>query len=159
MGQNKKPTQIRLLEGNLGKRPMPKDEPEPEIIYEQPPEDIDPDAIEFWHEMAPRLVRNSIISEVDWWSFGNLCTLRARIRQCRMEIIKLNLLGGMYYTNTTYNEEGEVAAVNHKKHPVAMLEQDYYQQYRMYAKEFGMTPVGRASVGKLKGEEQDDDVM
>lgn len=152
-----KPTQLKKLEGNLGKRPLPKDEPEPKIEHQDPPDDLDPDAVEFWHEMLPKLLTNKIMSEIDYWAFGNLCTLRARIRQIREEIIKEGLIDGLYTKAEVFDTEGNVIEIKYKKHPIAMLEQDYYQQYRMYASEFGMTPRGRAGVSKYESEPEKGD--
>lgn len=151
---NRKPTALRKLEGNRSKEKFRDDEPEPTVEYQDPPDDLDESAVVFWHEMAPILVKTRIMTEVDYWAFANLCQLRSRIRKCREEIEELEK-EGLFYSNMTYNEQGEVATVSHKKHPIAMLEQDYYQQYRMYAKEFGMTPVGRSAVHATDEENKD----
>ena len=42
-----------------------------------------------------------------------------------------------------------------KQSPYVVMEKQYYQLFRMFAKEFGLTPVGR--IGLVVGAEADDD--
>ena len=52
---NKKPTNLKVLEGNRSKLPPPKDEPKPRPTAPECPADIDPKAKKVWSRLAPKL--------------------------------------------------------------------------------------------------------
>ena len=56
-GPPKKPTKLRILEGNPSKRPLPKNEPEPDPTMPECPDWLMDDAKEEWNRVAPELHR------------------------------------------------------------------------------------------------------
>jgi phage terminase small subunit len=73
MGRPRKPTTLKVLEGNPGKRPLPKNEPKPTIGAEAPPWMTAPGARAEWERIAPRLLRLGLLTEIDAEAFALLC--------------------------------------------------------------------------------------
>ena len=77
-GRPRKPTALRVLQGNAGKRPLPKGEPQPELGCEPPPW-LPDDARSQWSRLAPTLLELGLLTEVDGDAFGALCILTAQL--------------------------------------------------------------------------------
>jgi P27 family predicted phage terminase small subunit len=81
-GPRPQPTALRVLRGNPGKRPMNSDEPKPAPIDSlAPPVWLDPTATEAWRELAPKLVKLGLLTELDQQRFSMLCTHWSRWRR------------------------------------------------------------------------------
>jgi phage terminase small subunit len=77
-GRPPKPTALKLLQGNPGRRPVNFREPKPRAGALMP-ESLtnDPVAVEHWKREAPKLTALGILTEVDARAFGRLCRLWA----------------------------------------------------------------------------------
>lgn len=64
-GRTPKPTALKELTGNPGKRAMPKDEPEPEIAGVEAPAHLSEIARQEWERLAPELIRLRLLTVVD----------------------------------------------------------------------------------------------
>lgn len=66
-GRKPDPTVLRVVKGNPQKRPLPKDEPAPAAVREThpPPDWLDDVAKAEWCRIAPMLVRNGLLTEMD----------------------------------------------------------------------------------------------
>lgn len=73
-GRPPKPTALKLLQGNPGKRRIPKGEPKPKIGAEAPAW-LGKRARKFWDNLAPQLVGIRVLTEVDAQALAVLCTL------------------------------------------------------------------------------------
>lgn len=73
MGRPRKPTALRILTGNAGKRPLPKNEPKPELGASPPPWLTTPAAVAEWDRLAPRLFKLGLLTEVDGEALALLC--------------------------------------------------------------------------------------
>ena len=64
MGRPRKPTKLKILEGNPGRRPLNKSEPEyaPTVLK---PDDLSEVAAEWWDLVVPQLVRLGLAQSVD----------------------------------------------------------------------------------------------
>jgi phage terminase small subunit len=69
---------MKLLQGNPGKRPLPKNEPKPKVGCDPPPW-LPVDARAQWKRLAPRLIELGILTEVDGDAFAALCMLTANL--------------------------------------------------------------------------------
>ena len=137
-----KPTELRALEGGRSHSlPKPEDvkEPKPDpVVGTTPPKEIDTRAKKIWNELAPVLERCGLLTEADLPSFAILCQMRSFIFQIQDDVRQLNLF-------------------DDKAERLKELRQ-LYQQFRVYANDFGMTPRGRAGlvVGGSDGDDDDD---
>jgi phage terminase small subunit len=119
-----KPTKLKILEGRRGHRPLPENEPMPRPITPEIPDDLDDNAKKVWQRVAPMVERLSLLTEVDGEMFGGLCQIRSRLQWINNELGNLN------------NDEKRLAWLQKEQRM-------YLKLFRDYAKEFGLTPVGR----------------
>jgi hypothetical protein len=79
MGNPRKPTALRILQGNPGKRALPKNEPHPPAGAE-PPKWMGKKTRVVWDALAPRLLELGVLTEVDAEPLAILCTLLVEFR-------------------------------------------------------------------------------
>lgn len=73
-GPKKKPTALKLIEGNRGHRPLNENEPKPEAGMPVRPAHLDPDACAEWDRVAPELYATGVLTVVDGAALGAYCT-------------------------------------------------------------------------------------
>lgn len=92
-GRPRKPTALKLLQGNPGKRPLPKNEPHPKVGCDPPPW-LPLDARVEWKRLAPGLLRYRLLTELDGDAFAALCMMTAQLAD-------LGAIPGASITDTT----------------------------------------------------------
>lgn len=65
MANRPKPTALKLLAGNPGKRPINANEPNAGDLDLTPPECLSPGAVPHWHRIAPMLVKAGVLKQSD----------------------------------------------------------------------------------------------
>lgn len=78
-GRPPKPTALKLLTGNPGRRPLPKNEPKPPAGKAEPPDWLSPMARKLWDKYAPRYEAMGTLTSADELAFANWMILQARI--------------------------------------------------------------------------------
>jgi len=147
-----KPTQLKALEGNRGKRPLPENEPNPYPMAPDCPEYLDEFSKEAWNRLSPMLEKLGLLTEADGDEFATLCQVIGRLKAIRLEINKPEVkILMLTYNVDSYGNEKVSAKIN----PLFVEERQLQGQLRQFASEFGLTPRGRVglSVGKSKGDE------
>ena len=76
----RKPTLLKILQGNPGKRALPNNEPQPEVGA-TPPKWLRGDALEEWREIAPQLEELGTLRKTDATALGIYCSLVAAFRR------------------------------------------------------------------------------
>ena len=140
MGRPKKPTNLRLLQGNPGKVKINPNEPKPEICIPDPPEFLGSYALEEWNRVAPMLEKLGLLSNIDTMALAAYCQCYERWRKAEAGIIAD---GGM----TTVTEKGNVIQSPH----VSIANKAMMQMHKFLA-QFGMSPASRAGVTSKKKE-------
>ena len=148
-GPNKKPTALKAIEGNRGKKPLPQNEPKPPPVVEMPdpPEWMSSEGKKMWEKRAPMLQRLGLLTEADLESFTMLCQSYAEW----VEAVKYIKKHGKYYTYT--NKAG---AKNQIERPANKLLDKAYQRYKSMCTEFGMTPSSKSGIEIEKEQEKDE---
>lgn len=77
-GQKPKPTHLRLLSGNAGKRPMNTLEPQYTACATEPPEWLSDAARAHWERLAPMMARAGVLKESDRDLLATYCTVFAQ---------------------------------------------------------------------------------
>jgi P27 family predicted phage terminase small subunit len=72
-GRPPKPTKLKILAGNPGKRPLPKGEPQPTQGAPSRPDWLLPEAKREWSRLAPELERLGLLTGVDRAAFASYC--------------------------------------------------------------------------------------
>lgn len=136
-GPPKKPTALKLVAGNPGKKPLPKHEPKPRALESlaAPARLKDKAARAAWKRVAPELARMRVLSEADVEALVLYCETFATWDQARAEVraqgVTIDTAQGL------------------KKHPALTAMNEATTQMRTLLAQFGMTPASRASVEKI----------
>jgi P27 family predicted phage terminase small subunit len=149
-----KPTKLKILEGNRGKRPLPENEPKPVPKAPRCPSDLDKGAKNAWKRLAPKLERMGLLTEVDGDSFAIVCQIRSRLKTIHDFIRKEN--PSLVQEVQKPDPDGGMR-VEYKPSPYVVMEKQYYQLFRMAASEFGLSPRSRVGLG-VRGDDSKDDM-
>ncbi len=80
MPGKRKPTALKIVTGNPGKRPLPENEPDPQGEVKKPPF-VKGKAVRLWKLRAPELERLGVLRSVDVEMFGVWCCLMAEFAE------------------------------------------------------------------------------
>jgi P27 family predicted phage terminase small subunit len=136
-----KPTAIRKLEGNLGRRPFNQREPHPDPVEPDIPTYLNATAKREWRKLAPVLQRMRVLTEADGVMLANLCISVATLRQIRQTIDMLEKQSG-----------GSALLVENKRSGMVVVSPLIRQLHReaelqiKICREFGLSPSSRARV-------------
>lgn len=81
-GRKPKPTAIKKLAGNPGKRPLNNQEPDPDPTMPDPPSGMTEEARYCWDLLAPELHKIGILTRIDSHALESYCRLYAHARDC-----------------------------------------------------------------------------
>lgn len=146
MARRPKPTALKLLQGNPGKRAF--NQQEPQLIAEcpDPPAWLTKRGRELWAELGPLLVTARIMTKADASALALLCEAYALFRHARMHVRRDGL---------TYTSETEGGGTMVKARPEVAIMQDSWRQIRLMLVEFGLTPAARSKVSAVGLSEKD----
>jgi len=77
-GPPPKPTKLRVLQGNPGRKPIRKREPEPRVGTPQCPAWLKGEARKCWQRNAPKLIELGLLTELDEDEFTRYCISHAQ---------------------------------------------------------------------------------
>lgn len=139
-----KPTKLKLIEGNPGKRPLNQNEPKPEPIAPDPPKWLTGEAKKEWLRVAPELEKLGLLTRVDMAALAGYCQAYATWVKAEKILKKEGL------TFTTPN--GYI-----QQRPEVSIAQKSLQIVRGFCAEFGLTPSARSrmSLPDQAGDEDD----
>lgn len=128
MGRPSKPTELKRIEGNRGKRSMRKQEPDPAYLDNlAPPAHLDDKVKAVWVSLAPRLRRAKLLTELDVEPLEMLCTFIVEWREAR--------------------EKSKDAPVSDQSiSPWKIIQSMAFKQADKMFSKFGMTPADRARI-------------
>lgn len=133
-GPKPKPTAIKKFEGNPGKRPLNKHEPDaPPLVTLTPPKWLGTVARAKFTELAPRLSKMGVLSEIDVDHFALLCDAWQR----RHDAQKVLDDEGPYLTT----DKGFVV-----QHPAMNVLAKSIELIRKLNADFGLNPSARSSL-------------
>ena len=72
-GRPPKPTKLKMLQGNPGRRPLPENEPQPTVAIPTRPGWLSVEAKHEWRRLAPELERLELLTLVDRGAFAAYC--------------------------------------------------------------------------------------
>lgn len=138
-GTKPQPTALKLLKGNPGKRPISPDEPTPTVVEETaaPPDYLSDEAKKEWLRVAPILVRNGLLTEMDLDALGTYCAAFATWREATE---KLRQFGMVVKSPTGYPIPS----------PYLPIANQATKQMRAIMADFGMNPSARTRVRRAR---------
>jgi len=132
-GRKPKPTALKMLEGNPGKRPINANEPVPptgEVIC---PAWLLPEAKKEWRRLAASLEAMGVLTMADLTAFAGYCQAYARWREAE-EFITQH--GSIFKTPSGYIQQV----------PQVSIAQQNLKIMQSFCTEFGLTPACRARI-------------
>ena len=132
-GRKPKPTALKRLEGNPGKRPLNELEPVPPTVALRCPKHLLPEARKEWKRLAPILMGMGLLTAADAVPFEGYCTAYARWLEAQEEITRH---GSIYKDN-----DGRI-----RPNPYIAIANQQMREIKSFAAEFGLTPSNRSAM-------------
>jgi P27 family predicted phage terminase small subunit len=151
-GPKPKPTKLKLLEGNPGKRKLNKNEPRPANISSTCPDWLLDGAKKEWKRLSPQLEALGILTDIDRAAFAGYCQSFAKWKAAEQFLKK----HGTTYKIPKRDRDGNVVSVYMAPFPEVAIARASLEQLRQFAAEFGLTPSSRGRLS-LAGEDLDDE--
>ena len=145
-GRKPKPTAVKQLEGNTGKRQLNANEPKPVARAPSCPKWLEDDAKKEWRRLAKQMEQLGILTEVDMAAFAGYCQAYARWKEAE-EFISRH--GAIVKTPSGYWQQV----------PQVSIAQQYMKQMSKFCEQFGLTPASRSRIVTYKGNDSSDDAM
>ena len=140
-GRKPKPTKLKIVDGNPGRRPLNEAEPDPEKEIEcpSPPKHLGEVAKAEWNRMAPELHSIGLLTKIDMAALEAYCTAYARWLEAESEIKESGMI---VHAPSGYPIQTPYLSIANKA----------IEQMKALLTEFGMTPSSRSriSVGSKK---------
>ena len=147
-GRRPKPTHLKVVAGNPGKRALNKAEPQPNRQIPSCPAHLKDAAKVAWGRLSVMLDRIGVLTEADAYALERACA-------CYAELLELQTLvdrDGLTYSTTSTAGEAVI-----KGNPAVAMLADADRRFKGYLVEFGLTPAARSKV-KVDGSEQKDEL-
>jgi P27 family predicted phage terminase small subunit len=141
-GPPPKPTALKRLQGNPGKRALPKGEPQPELGAPTRPAWLLPEAKREWARIVPELERLGLLAKVDRALIASYCQCWARYVEAQQDIAEN---GSTFTTDKGYEGPRPSVGIAAK-----MLE-----KLLAISARFGFTPSDRARIHVPEPEQKD----
>lgn len=128
------PTNIKILTGNRGKRPLNSAEPKPGVMIDKnPPDYLDELAAEKWRELVPELENIGVLTSADRVALEALCNAYSLyVQACQMVQKKGLITKGL--NDIPY------------QNPYLKIVDNQSKIMKGYLQEFGLTPSARTRV-------------
>jgi P27 family predicted phage terminase small subunit len=132
-GRKPKPTHLKLLEGNPGKRSLNGAEPRPELKVPTCPAHLSPSAKAEWKRVAQQLHATGVVSEFDRATLAAYCQSYGRWVEAERKLKETPLLIKL---PSGYIQQSPWLAIANKQ----------LELLHKYACELGLSPVSRSRV-------------
>jgi P27 family predicted phage terminase small subunit len=141
-GRRPKPTHLKLLQGNPGKRPINPNEPRPKIEIPPAPEHLSEAAKTEWNRIAEVLARLRLLTALDRAALAAYCTVYARWVEAEEALKK---------TGPVVKSPSGYPMIS----PYLVVANRALEQMRAYLVEFGLSPASRSRISVNTHEEPD----
>jgi P27 family predicted phage terminase small subunit len=132
-GPAPKPTAIKKIQGNPGKRPLNENEPQLEPGIPECPDYLDAIARKEWARVSKLLLGMRVLTEADYIALGSLCQSYSTMMQAQRQLSKTGLL---IQTKTGYPIQNPLLSI---------IAQEKNVINKLMC-EFGLTPASRTRV-------------
>ena len=136
-GRKPKPTQLKLVGGNAGKRPINTREPKPRRVIPSPPAHLSPDALVAWGKASIILDRMGVLTEADVIGLERICETYVEVVELGADIAK---------KGRTQRVKTKAGGYMERQRPQVAMLSDADKRLRAWIVEFGQTPSARSRV-------------
>ena len=137
-GRRPKPTKLRVIEGNLGKRTFNQAEPELRVASADVPDGMSTGGAKEWNRIAGELCDLGLLTEVSRSVFRLYCEAIAEHDAASIFLRENGL------TYVVRDKDGEVRSVG--QFPQVAIARNAAERARKLAIEFGLTPAAASKV-------------
>ena len=145
-GRKPKPTALKILEGNPGKRQLNNSEPTPAKKAPKCPSWLDAEAKKEWRRLTKQLDDLGLLTTVDMAAFAGYCQAYARWKEAEEFISKH---GTIVKTPSGYWQQV----------PQVSIAQTYLKIMNKLCEQFGLTPSARSRIVSDVGRQDPTDPM
>jgi P27 family predicted phage terminase small subunit len=141
-GRKSKPTKLKKLEGNPGKRALNEQEPTPDVVIPDCPDHLQGEARKEWNRITQQLYALGILAEIDRAALAMYCAAWA----------------DYLFASRMVDEEGEVITSEKGgkyQNPWVGVKNTAMDRVLRISVEFGMTPSSRSRI-KVEGPSEED---
>jgi P27 family predicted phage terminase small subunit len=132
-GRRPKPSRIKALTGNPGKRPLNPNEPQPAPAMPECPPELSPLAREEWARLGAELSKLNLMTQLDRGALATYCAAYGFWAEALQQIQKY---GTMVKSPTGYPMQSPYLAIANRQAEIMMR----------VASEFGFTPASRSRI-------------
>lgn len=142
-GRKSKPTNLKVLQGNAGKRSLNKNEPKADQLKKipTPPQWLTGYARDAWEHHAPWLYSSKILTHSDLTVFESYCDAYGTWRKACEELNKYGLVI-------------EGANGGPMKNPAATVKNEAFRQMTVAGSSLGLDPSSRTRLATPNGEDE-----
>ena len=144
-GRPPKPTKLKILTGNPGKRPLNDHEPKPASVAPTCPHWLDTEAKKKWKALIPELERMGLATAVDGDTLACYCQAWAEFRVATETLKKDG--------RTTFGGTGGM-----KPHPCIAMQRSAWKAIKEFASLFGLDPSSRSRLSIPGTQEEKDEL-
>ena len=148
-GHNRKPSALKKIQGNPGKRRSNRREPKPPAGVPEMPADLKGAARVEWIRIAPILDKMGVLTRADGSALAAYCKLHALHLRAEAAIAKYGIV---------FAKVDEVGVSTLKKNPAVSIFESTSRLIRSFLQEFGLTPASRSKVAASEGRDLEPDV-
>ncbi|POY55729.1 phage terminase small subunit P27 family [Pectobacterium carotovorum] len=148
-GRRPKPTHLKVVTGNPGKRKLNDKEPQPLREIPSPPTHLSDWGKVAWGKLTVLLDSMGVLTVADTFALERLCAVYSQILRLEDQIA---IEGNTYTTKT---QMGDFLI---KGHPAVAQLAEADRRFKSYLVEFGLTPAARTKV-KVDGGEKEEDPL
>ena len=141
-GRKRKPTPLKLVRGNPGKRKLPKNEPQIAPGIPPCPKHLNDEERQLWYEIGEELYKLGVLTNVDAGVFEVYVTALAMMRRVKPEIEKALIF------------QGPNGGAVHN--PYLAIHNKAKEQVMKAGAELGLSPASRSRVSVKKPKEEAD---
>ena len=146
-GRKPTPTNVKLVTGNPGKRPLPTSEPRPRAERPAPPAHLNADAQKEWSRVSDELHALGLLTGLDRAALAAYCQAYGRWAQAERALGKI--------TNQADGLIIKTQSGNMIQNPLVGVANKAMADMVRYAAEFGMTPSARTRIETSDIDEND----
>lgn len=142
MANPPKPTALKLIEGNKGKRALNKQEPDPEYLSDlTAPGWLSQSAAAVWDEVVPNLSAAKLLTKIDVQMLAMGCNAiaqyRAAAHRADGHLVKSKIIEG---------EDGKPVETGEHVNPWLIVQSMSFKQSMAVFQQFGMSPAARTRI-------------
>ena len=141
-GRPPKPTHLKLVTGNPGRRPIKKGEPKPEAGRVAPPAHLSEVALAEWHRVMPQLLALRLFTPLDRSALAAYCVAYARWVEAENVIAKVGPITKAPKTGVPMHN------------PFLAVANAAMAQMERFGAKFGLSPVDRVRLATNAGSGQ-----